>query len=117
MEGSVLRTAVYPHWNGHLAFLDGKIRTQSLNANVRLTVAMNTQLAEHLPNAQLITGDGTRTVRPGINVLPLTVAKGLEFDFAVVTDWDASFYQDPQFGNNRRYVAASRGTKRLILLH
>ena len=42
-------TAVYPHWNGHLAFLDGKIRTQSLNANVRLTVAMNTQLAERLP--------------------------------------------------------------------
>jgi len=76
-----------------------------------------TELAEHLPNAQLITSDGTRTVRPGINVIPLTVAKGLEFDFAVVTDWEASFYQDPQFGNNRRYVAASRGTKGLFLLH
>ncbi|WP_143462289.1 UvrD-helicase domain-containing protein [Levilactobacillus enshiensis] len=74
------------------------------------------ELAKQLPDAQVITSDSTQTVRPGLNVLPLTVAKGLEFDFAVVTDWQADFYQDAQFGNNRRYVAASRGTKGLILL-
>ncbi len=44
--GSTLHTVVYPRWNGHLTFLDGKIRTQFLNASVRLTVAMNTQPAE-----------------------------------------------------------------------
>jgi len=75
-----------------------------------------TELAAQLPATQLLTGEGTRTVRPGINIMPLTVAKGLEFDFAVVTDWTASFYTDDPLGDNRRYVAASRGTKGLILI-
>jgi len=84
-----------------------------------LTTSQETaaELADQLAGAQLITSDGTQTVRPGINVLPLTVAKGLEFDFAVVTNWHADFYQDAQFGDNRRYVAASRGTKGLVLIH
>lgn len=89
--------------------------TQSLGILTPTTESAE-QLAQQLPNAQLITGGATRTVAPGLNVMPLAVAKGLEFDFAIVTDWQGAYYTDSENGANRRYVAASRGTKGLIVL-
>ena len=38
-----------PRWNGHLTLLAGKIRIPSLNVNVSLTDATNTQPAERPP--------------------------------------------------------------------
>ncbi|AYM01565.1 UvrD-helicase domain-containing protein [Levilactobacillus yiduensis] len=80
------------------------------------TVSAASRLAQQLPQAHLITGNGTHTVQPGLNIMALPVAKGLEFDFAIITDWDSAYYADPETGANRRYVATSRGTKGLIML-
>lgn len=96
------------------------LATNTLPANQSLgvltpTTAAASALARRLPNAQFLTATETRTVRPGINVMALAVAKGLEFDIAVVTDWDGAFYNAPDLGDHRRYVAASRGTKDLII--
>lgn len=74
------------------------------------------KLARQFPTAQLLTPEAPKTVQPGLNILTLAVAKGLEFDHAIIYDWHATFYSEPQVGQNRRYVAASRGTKTLTLL-
>lgn len=67
-------------------------------------------------DGQLLTAISQKTVKPGINILPLTLAKGLEFDFVIVWHWQSDYYQDPEFGDQRRYVAASRGTKQLVFV-
>jgi len=79
--------------------------------------AQAAMLAKQLPTAQLLTATGTHTVQPGLNLMSLPVAKGLEFDDTIVTAWDSTYYTDTIAGQHRRYVAASRGTKRLTLLH
>lgn len=100
--------------SGHLSTLavpDG----QSL-ALITPTIASAVQLAKQVPNAHLIRPNDRQTVQSGINILALPVAKGLEFDQVIVTDWHSAFYQDAISGQNRRYVAASRGTKKLTLM-
>ncbi|MFC6293772.1 UvrD-helicase domain-containing protein [Lactiplantibacillus daoliensis] len=88
---------------------------QSL-AIITPTDAEAIQLAKHFSNAHLLTATDRQTVQTGINLLSLSVAKGLEFDQVIVTGWESAFYQDSRFGQNRRYVAASRGTKALTLV-
>jgi len=88
---------------------------QSL-AIITPTAAEAIQLAKHFSSAHLLTANDRQTVQTGINILSLSVAKGLEFDQVIVTGWESAFYQDAQFGQNRRYVAASRGTKTLTLV-
>lgn len=73
------------------------------------------QLAQML-DGQLLVANGQKTVSAGVNIMPLTVAKGLEFDFVVVWAWSSDYYQDPEFGSQRRYVATSRGSKQLVLV-
>lgn len=90
--------------------------TQSLGI-ITPTAENAAELAKQYPDAQLLEEQTLHTVRPGINIMPLDLAKGLEFDFAVVTHWQSAFYNDSQHGHNRRYVAASRGTKGLTLLN
>ncbi|GAF41047.1 hypothetical protein FC83_GL001910 [Agrilactobacillus composti DSM 18527 = JCM 14202] len=64
-----------------------------------------------------LTGDSPKLPTSGVVVLPLAVAKGLEFDQVVLTDFATSFYQDPILGQHRRYVAASRATKTLTIIN
>jgi DNA helicase IV len=73
------------------------------------------QLAQAMDGQRLST-NGQKTVKPGLNILPLALAKGLEFDYVIVWDWQNDYYQDPEFGDQRRYVAASRGTKQLVFV-
>lgn len=51
----------------------------------------------------------------GIIILPLTLAKGLEFDNVIIADANDEYYHDQQFGNNRIYTAFSRASKKLIV--
>lgn len=69
-----------------------------------------------LKAGQLLAADAHATVVPGLNVMSLATAKGLEFDHVVVVGWQTPYYQDATYGDNRRYVAASRGTKTLTLI-
>ncbi|AKP67323.1 HelD family protein [Companilactobacillus ginsenosidimutans] len=50
----------------------------------------------------------------GVVVLPLSLAKGLEFDNVIVTNVNSEYYRG-NFGNNRLYTAFSRGSKRLFV--
>ncbi|WP_338215353.1 HelD family protein [Companilactobacillus muriivasis] len=51
----------------------------------------------------------------GIIVLPLALAKGLEFDNVIIADANSKYYRDTQFGENRLYTAFSRASKTLII--
>lgn len=51
----------------------------------------------------------------GIIVLPLTLAKGLEFDNVIIADVNSKYYLDTQFGQNRLYTAFSRASRTLII--
>lgn len=51
-----------------------------------------------------------------IQILPLAVAKGLEFDQVLVLNFQDSYFSDPDFGDHRKYVATSRATKQLTVI-
>lgn len=51
----------------------------------------------------------------GVVALPLTLAKGLEFDNVIIANLNTAYYQDSQFGENRIYTAFSRASKQLII--
>lgn len=64
----------------------------------------------------IVLGTTTDTLpESGIVVLPLALAKGLEFDNVIVADIDSMYYRDKQFGENRIYTAFSRASKNLIV--
>ncbi|MFC6164965.1 AAA family ATPase [Lactiplantibacillus dongliensis] len=73
-------------------------------------------LATQFPIAHHLTAAGHQTVQPGLNLMALPVAKGLEFDHAIIVDWTNPYYLDTETGDHRRYVATSRGTKTLTLI-
>lgn len=56
-----------------------------------------------------------RLPKKGIVVLPLILAKGLEFDDVIVADAESKYYLDKKFGENRLYTAFSRASKNLII--
>lgn len=78
--------------------------------------AMATAAAALLPQASLLSQANSASLTSGISILDLPTAKGLEFDHAIILGWNNAYYHDQQNGNNRRYVATSRGTKTLTLL-
>lgn len=51
----------------------------------------------------------------GAFTLPLTLAKGLEFDNVLLYDLTNDYYTEPTVGRNRLYTAISRATHRLTL--
>lgn len=51
----------------------------------------------------------------GIVVLPLALAKGLEFDNVIIADINSKYYKDKKFGENRIYTAFSRASQTLIV--
>lgn len=55
------------------------------------------------------------SVRPDVSVLPLSLAKGLEFDVVVVIDPDTVLDRSPQ-GLQDLYVGTTRATQELILV-
>ncbi|MFC6175251.1 HelD family protein [Companilactobacillus huachuanensis] len=74
--------------------------SQSIHDEIKQTVLGT--IAEKLPVS-------------GIIVLPLALAKGLEFDNVIISDVTAEYYCDSKFGENRLYTAFSRAAKRLII--
>lgn len=88
---------------------------QSLGIITPTAVAARAVVAR-VPGAKLLQAGDAHSLQAGINVVDLATAKGLEFDHVVVTDWDDAYYADAHNGANRRYVAASRGTKTLTIV-
>ncbi|MBB1019322.1 ATP-binding domain-containing protein, partial [Dietzia sp. DQ11-71] len=59
--------------------------------------------------------EAAELARPGTSVLPLALAKGLEFDVVVVVDPERVLARSPQ-GMQDLYVGATRATQELILV-
>ena len=63
----------------------------------------------------LLTGDAPLP-ESGVVVLSLKLAKGLEFDRAIVVDADSVFFPESLLSRRRLYVAISRATKHVTVL-
>ncbi|WP_165815226.1 UvrD-helicase domain-containing protein [Levilactobacillus bambusae] len=57
--------------------------------------------------------------RPETNVqiIPLAIAKGLEFDRVIIVNFQDRYFSDAEFGPHRKYVAASRATQTLTIIN
>ncbi|WP_125588382.1 HelD family protein [Companilactobacillus jidongensis] len=88
------------------------------NTELSAVVTSNLTLAEtiHDKIKQTVLGtDSERLPAKGTIVLPLTLAKGLEFDNVIVADINSDYYKDTRFGENRIYTVFSRASKILIV--
>ncbi|WP_125605915.1 HelD family protein [Lapidilactobacillus bayanensis] len=52
-----------------------------------------------------------------VPIFPLKIAKGLEFDRVLVVGFVDAYFSNSEFANQRKYVAASRATKRLTIIN
>ncbi|WP_346353859.1 HelD family protein [Azotosporobacter soli] len=85
---------------------------------VELYAALKAERAEtecELPLC-LVSGDGA-TYRGGISVLPVALAKGLEFDGVIVWDASEEAFKDTPFDARLLYVALSRAMHNLHILY
>jgi len=67
-------------------------------------------------NIHLVTGQAA-TYRGGISILPVTLAKGLEFDAVIIWNASASQYTTAAFDSRLLYVALSRAMHSLHVLY
>ncbi len=68
-----------------------------------------------LKNVHHLSTETTNLPETGAFTLPLTLAKGLEFDNVLLYDLTNNYYTEPTVGRNRLYTAISRATHQLTL--
>ncbi len=68
-----------------------------------------------LKNVHHLSTEITNLPETGAFTLPLTLAKGLEFDNVLLYDLTNDYYTEPTVGHNRLYTAISRATHQLTL--
>ena len=68
-----------------------------------------------LKNVHHLSTETTNLPETGAFTLPLTLAKGLEFDNVLLYDLTNDYYTEPTVGHNRLYTAISRATHQLTL--
>jgi DNA helicase IV len=73
------------------------------------------RLLSDLPEARLVL-DGAFTFQPGVDVTDVAAVKGLEFDYVVVLDANASSYPDSDESRRRLHVAVTRASHQLWVL-
>jgi DNA helicase IV len=79
--------------------------------------AMIDELSEHLTAAGVNHGTATRTgLDEGVTIVPVSVVKGLELDAVVVVE-PARIVADTEHGMRLLYVALTRPTQRLSVVH
>jgi DNA helicase IV len=79
--------------------------------------SMIDQLSEHLTEAGVDHGTATRTgLDEGVTLVPVSVVKGLELDAVVVVE-PARIVADHEHGLRSLYVALTRPTQRLSIVH
>lgn len=75
------------------------------------------ELSEHLTAAGINHGSATRTgLDEGVTLVPVSVVKGLELDAVVVVE-PARIVADTEYGMRSLYVALTRPTQRLTVVH
>jgi DNA helicase IV len=79
--------------------------------------ALIDDLSEHLTAAGINHGTATRTgLDEGVTLVPVSVIKGLELDAVVVVE-PAQIVSDHEYGLRSLYVALTRPTQRLTIVH
>jgi len=79
--------------------------------------SMIDELSEHLTAAGVNHGTATRTgLDEGVTLVPVSVVKGLELDAVVVVE-PARIVADHEHGMRSLYVALTRPTQRLSVVH
>ena len=73
-------------------------------------------LSKQLGDAVTVLGKDSDLPAAGVVLLPLRVAKGLEFDHVVIPDAQAEVYPDTPLSRRRLYTAISRAMHRVTVL-
>lgn len=89
---------------------------EGLTAVVAESDARASWLAKQLGDAVRVIRSGMSLPAEGVVLLPLRVAKGLEFDRVIVPDAQAEVYPDTPLARRRLYTALSRATHRVTVL-
>jgi DNA helicase IV len=95
------------------------ITTELPNASLGVIApdSMIDELSEHLTAAGVNHGTATRTgLDEGVTLVPVSVVKGLELDAVVVVE-PARIVADHEHGMRSLYVALTRPTQRLSIVH
>ena len=88
---------------------------EGLTAVVAESDARASWLAKQLGDAVRVIRGGMSLPAEGVVLLPLRVAKGLEFDHVIVPDAQAEVYPDTPLARRRLYTALSRATHRVTV--
>ena len=89
---------------------------EGLTAVVAESDARVSWLAKQLGDAVTVIRGGVALPAAGVVLLPLRVAKGLEFDHVIVPDAQAEVYPDTPLARRRLYTALSRAMHRVTVL-
>ena len=89
---------------------------EGLTAVVAESDARASWLTKQLGDAVRVIRGGMSLPAEGVVLLPLRVAKGLEFDHVIVPDAQAEVYPDTPLARRRLYTALSRATHRVTVL-
>ena len=89
---------------------------EGLTAIVAESDARVSWLSKQLGGAATVIRGGMSLPAEGVVLLPLRVAKGLEFDHVIVPDAQAEVYPDTPLARRRLYTALSRAMHRVTVL-
>ena len=89
---------------------------EGLTAVIAESDARVSWLSKQLGDAVLTVGSNTGLPATGVVLLPLRVAKGLEFDHVIVPDAQTKVYPDTPLARRRLYTALSRAMHRVTVL-
>ena len=89
---------------------------EGLTAVVAESDARVSWLAKQLGDAVTVIGKHAALPAEGVVLLPLRVAKGLEFDHVIVPDAQEEVYPDAPLARRRLYTALSRAMHRVTVL-
>lgn len=86
-----------------------------LSAIITSETKESQNIVKYLDNPNImVASDRSNLPEKGIVVLPLTLAKGLEFDNVIIANVNNSYYTG-KVGSNRLYTAFSRASKKLFI--
>ncbi len=108
-------TGLGPAVAGEVRALSAAVPAASLG--VIAPDSMIDELSEHLTAAGISHGTATRTgLDDGVTIVPVSVIKGLELDAVIVVE-PARIVADHEHGMRSLYVALTRPTQRLSIVH
>jgi len=123
-DGLPVTVSTFPNEGHSTVFLTealNNLMTEEPRCSVAI-IARNTgsakrvfQSLDDLPDIRLVL-DGSFSFRPGIDVTEANQVKGLEFDYVIIPDAAAGFYQDKPSDRRLLHVAATRAIHQMWII-